>query len=93
MVRHVVCQNFGDAADAQEAARMLRELVGVVPTLRSMEVGLNELASERAYDLVLIATFDDMEGLHAYDAHPAHAAVRAFIKPRRTGTVSVDYTF
>ncbi len=93
MVRHVVCQKFADAADALEAARMLRDLVGTVPTLRSMEVGLNELASERAYDLVLIATFDDMAGLHAYDAHPAHEAVRAFIKPRRTGTVSVDYTF
>lgn len=93
MVRHVVCQKFADVADAQEAARMLRALSGTVPTLRSMEVGLNELASERAYDLVLIATFDDMEGLHAYDAHPAHEAVRAFIKPRRTGTVSVDYTF
>ncbi len=93
MVRHVVCQKFAIAEDAQEAARMLRALVGTVPTLRSMEVGLNELASERAYDLVLIATFDDINGLHAYDSHPAHAAVRAFIKPRRTGTVSVDYTF
>ena len=93
MVRHVVCQKFAIAEDAQEAARMLRALVGTVPTLRSMEVGLNELASERAYDLVLIATFDDINGLHDYDSHPAHAAVRAFIKPRRTGTVSVDYTF
>ncbi len=93
MVRHVVCQKFEDAADAKEAARMLRALVGTVPALRSMEVGLNELASERAFDLVLIATFDDMEGLHAYDTHPAHAEVRGFIKPRRTGTVSVDYTF
>lgn len=92
MIKHVVCQKFSDKADAKEAARMLRALLGVVPTLRSMEVGLNELESERAFDLVLIAAFDDMEGLHAYDAHPAHAEVRAFIKPRRTGTVSVDYT-
>ncbi len=64
-----------------------------MPTLRSMEVGVNELESERAFDLVLIAAFDDMEGLHAYDRHPAHEAVRAFIKARRTATVSVDYSF
>lgn len=92
MIKHVVCQKFANIADAKDAARMLRALLGVVPTLRSMEVGLNELELERAFDLVLIAAFDDMEGLHAYDAHPAHAEVRAFIKPRRTGTVSVDYT-
>ena len=93
MIRHVVCQKFADKSDSEEAARRLRALVGQVPTLRSMEVGVNELESERAFDLVLIATFDDMEGLHAYDHHPAHEEVRAFIKARRTGTVSVDYSF
>lgn len=92
MVRHVVCQKFSNRADAEEAAGMLRALLGVVPTLRNMEVGLNELPSERAFDLVLIATFDDFAGLHAYDAHPAHEAARAFIRAHRTGTVSVDYT-
>jgi hypothetical protein len=40
MVRHVVCQKFADKTDAGEAARQLRALVGQVPTLRSMEVGV-----------------------------------------------------
>lgn len=93
MVRHVVMQKFIDKNDANKAAEMLRALVGKVPTLRSMEVGINVLESERAFDLVLIAAFDDFEGLHAYDAHPAHAEVRAFIKPRRSKTASVDYEF
>ena len=91
MIKHVVCQKFEHQADAAEAAAKLRALMGVVPTLRAMEVGLNIKESERAFDLVLIAQFDDMEGLAAYDHHPAHEAVRAFIKARRTGTVSVDY--
>lgn len=93
MVKHVVMQKFIDKADAQEAARMLRALMGAVPTLRSMEVGVNEQESERAFDLALIATFEDMQGLHAYDEHPAHQAVRAFIRPRRSGTASVDFTY
>ena len=92
MLRHVVCQKFADKKDAVEAARMLRALPEQVGSLISMEVGINELPSERAFDLVLIATFEDAEGLHAYDAHPAHQACRNFIKPRRIATCSVDYT-
>lgn len=92
MVKHIVMQKFIDKADAVEAKRMLDALMGVVPTLCSMEVGINELPGERAFDLALIATFETMDGLHAYDAHPAHEAVRAFIKPRRSQSASVDFT-
>lgn len=92
MVKHIVMQKFLNKADAAQAKNMLDALMGVVPSLRSMEVGVNELPGERAFDLVLIATFDDMQGLHAYDEHPAHAAVRAFIKPRRSQSASVDFT-
>lgn len=91
MVKHVVCQKFADKKDAEVAAKMLRALVGQVPSLRSMEVGIDFMGSARSYDLVLIATFDDEAGLAAYDKHPSHEEVRAFIKAHRTGTVSVDY--
>lgn len=93
MVRHVVCQKYIDKRNALLAAEKLRALMGVVPSLRSMEVGIDELCAERSYDLVILATFDDMEGLHAYDAHPAHQEVRAFIHPLNAGSISVDYTF
>lgn len=91
MIKHVVCQKFADRADAAKAAEMLRALVGQIPTLKSMEVGLDFKGSERSYDLVLIAQFEDEAGLEAYDKHPKHEEVRAFIRSHRTGTVSVDY--
>ena len=91
MIKHVVCQKFADKKDASMAAEMLRGLMGQIPTLRSMEVGLDYMGSARSYDLVLIATFDDEQGLLAYDEHPKHQEVRSFIRARRTGTVSVDY--
>ena len=91
MIKHVVCQKFANKQDAQQAAEMLRALVGVIPSLKSMEVGIDFLGSERSYDLVLIAEFENEEGLHAYDAHPAHGEVRKFIRAHRTGTVSVDF--
>ncbi|MDR1619380.1 MAG: Dabb family protein [Clostridiales bacterium] len=92
MFKHVVMQKFTDKGDAATAARLLNALKGKVPTLRDMEVGVNELTTPRSYDLVLIASFDDEAGYHAYDEHPAHTQVRAFIKPRREKTASVDYT-
>ena len=46
MVKHVVCQKFADKKDAATAAEMLRALMGQVPSLRSMEVGLDYLGSE-----------------------------------------------
>lgn len=91
MLQHVVCQKFAKKEDAQKAAELLRTLPAQIPVLRSMEVGLDMLGSERSYDLVLIAQFDSWEDLHAYDAHPAHLRVREFIRACRTGTVSVDY--
>ncbi len=91
MIKHVVCQKFKNKKEATEAAEMLKKLVGEVPTLLRMEVGLDFMGTERSYDLVLIAEFEDEEGLHAYDVHPAHQKVRQFIRAHRTGTVSVDY--
>ncbi len=91
MIKHVVCQKFVNKEDALTAAEMLRGLMGQVPSLKSMEAGVDVLGSERSFDLALIALFEDMEGLHAYDAHPAHQKVREFIKPRRSATVSVDF--
>ena len=92
MFRHVVCQKFIDKNDVLEAARLLRALPEQIPELLCMEVGLNEFETERSFDLCLIATFENIDGLHAYEKHPAHQAVRNFIKPRRSGTVSVDFT-
>jgi len=91
VVKHIVCQKFKEKADAEAAAKMLHDLAGVVPSLRNIEVGVDFLGSERSFDLAIIAVFDDVEGLHAYDTHPAHQKVREFIKSRRIGTVSVDY--
>lgn len=92
MFKHVVCQKFVDKSDAAKAAALLRALPEQIPALKSMEVGVDELDTERSFDLVLIAEFEDKEGYQLYRDHPAHQAVCAFIHPRRGGTVAVDYT-
>ena len=94
MLKHVVMMKFkepGARRSAEAAQAKLLALIGKVDSLRSMEVGLDSLGSERAWDLVLTAQFDDVNGYRAYDRHPAHEEVRAFIKGVRENSAAVDY--
>ncbi len=93
MIKHVVCHKYKDKREAVRIAAMLNGLMGKVPSLISMEAGVNELESARAYDLVLTAVFEDMEGLDAYQNHPEHVKVRDYIHTVMESAVSVDYTF
>jgi hypothetical protein len=91
MLTHVVCFKF-DAADvAEEAARRLRSMAGHVPSLLSIEAGVDVLRSARSYDVALITTFEDLAGLDAYQVHPVHVEVAAYIKAHAKAVVSVDF--
>ena len=91
MVKHVVCHRYRDKAEAEKISVMLGALVGVVPTLRSMETGVDFLDSPRSYHLVLSAVFDDREGLEAYQNHPAHVKVKEYIHTVLESSASVEY--
>ncbi|MPN29629.1 hypothetical protein SDC9_177082 [bioreactor metagenome] len=93
MVKHVVCMKFKDRGEAPKIAQMLRSLVGKVPTLLSMEVGLDYMQSQRSYDLVLIATYASREALDAYSVHPEHKKVQEYIHGVREAVVAVDYEY
>jgi hypothetical protein len=72
-------EGISDAQTA-EARDALNDLMGVVPGLRAMTTGLNmehdlyHHASERNWDMVLVADFDDLEGLGSYFEHPTMKA-------------------
>lgn len=93
MLTHVVTFKLSDTSPEHVAhcRRRIEDLVGVVPTLRSMIVGCNVVASPRAHDLVLIAGFDDLAGLQAYQEHPDHEEVGRYLRSAATAIVSVDF--
>ena len=94
MVVHIVMFKFKDEnkeANLIQAKQMLEGLMGAVPTLRSMDVGLNFAQEERAMDLSIITTFEDKAGLEAYAVHPAHLKVVDFIKEVVAYSKVVDY--
>ena len=94
MVVHIVMFRFKEAnkaANIEKVKAMLEALPEKIPTLKSMEVGVDFLHSERSMDLVLTSTFDDREGLEAYRVHPAHVEVVEVIKQVSEESRVVDY--
>ena len=94
MVKHIVMFKLKPEAkkDAPERAKKeLEAMVGVAPTLRSMEVGIDFAENNPSADLVLTATFDDREALAAYAVDPVHLAFLAWFTPLITIRTVVDY--
>ena len=94
MVKHIVMFDFKDENRQEnllKAKKMLEALVNTVPSLNSMEVGLNFSEEERAMDLSIVTTFDDKEGLALYANHPEHLEVVAFIKTVVSQSKVSDY--
>lgn len=98
MLKHIVMWRFKEGAagksrveHAQYMKEHLEALVGVVPEIISMEVGVNNNPSATAYDAVLVSLFDDSEALGRYKVHPAHQAVAAYCKEVRELRADVDY--
>jgi hypothetical protein len=69
----------------------LNDLVKLVPTLKSIEVGVDFNGSDRAFDLSLYSTFDSKEDLKSYAVHPEHLKVVELIKEVTLESKVVDY--
>ncbi|MCF6206742.1 MAG: Dabb family protein [Sulfurovum sp.] len=94
MVVHIVMFKFKETnkqPNLIQAKQMLENLMGAVPSLRSMDVGINFSQEERAMDMSIITTFESKEGLEAYAVHPEHLKVVDFIKQVVEYSKVVDY--
>ena len=69
----------------------LEALVGVIPEIRSLEVGVNVCTAGTAYDAVLVSAFDSAEAMERYKVHPAHMEVAAYFKRITEGRAESDY--
>ncbi|MBE0499159.1 MAG: Dabb family protein [Campylobacterales bacterium] len=94
MLVHIVMFAFKEEnkeENLHKTKAMLEALLEKIPSLSSMEVGLDCVQSERSFDLVLTSTFENREGLSAYAVHPAHLEVVSFIKEVTEVAKVVDY--
>ncbi|HSC85631.1 MAG TPA: Dabb family protein [Polyangiaceae bacterium] len=91
MVIHLVLFKFADPADAAEAQRRLLTLRGQIPGMSSLDAGLDFTRSARSFDLGLVTHHDSPEALQAYQVHPLHEEVAAFIRSKATGSAAADF--
>jgi antibiotic biosynthesis monooxygenase (ABM) superfamily enzyme len=94
MIVHIVMFKFKEEnkqANIIQAKQMLENLLGAVPGLRSMDVGVNFAKEDRAMDLSIITSFATKEDLNAYAVHPEHLKVVEFIKGVVEYSKVVDY--
>lgn len=93
MITHIILIKLvhTNAETVEEARKVLAGLDGKIPQLRHFEVGANILESYRSYDLALLARFDSLEDLEAYQQHPAHVEVVKYLQGVRQSVVTVDY--
>jgi hypothetical protein len=78
VIRHVACLTWTEAATPAdiEAVRLaLVALPGQIPEIRAYAVGPDLEIMEGNADFVIVADFDDVDGLRRYQHHPAHRAV------------------
>ncbi|MBO5864990.1 MAG: Dabb family protein [Bacteroidaceae bacterium] len=98
MFKHIVMWRFIDGANgksklqhAQWVKEHLEALVGVIPEIKSLEVGTNVCVAGTAYDAVLVSAFEDADAMERYKVHPAHVEVAAYFKGITEGRAEADY--
>ncbi|RXZ82220.1 Dabb family protein [Paenibacillaceae bacterium] len=93
MITHIVFFKLKDnsPANVEETATVLRAMEGQIEELKSIEVGLDVLHSERSYDIALVTKFESLAALEAYQVHPVHQKVIEHMSRVREASVCVDY--
>ena len=93
MVKHIVMFKLAERnqESLSQAMTTLNSLRGNIETLKSLELGTDFLNSERSYDLVLTALFDDREALKTYANHNNHIPVIEKMRSLCSSSIVVDY--
>jgi hypothetical protein len=94
MIKHVVFFKFRPETSDSERKAVLNELRALpdkIDVIREFEVGEDILRSARAWDAVLISTFDDLEALQRYARHDDHLTVVMKLQAICDSINSVDY--
>ena len=98
MIKHIVLWQLKNEALGNSKAhnmelvkQKLMACANIVPGIVDFEVGLGGTSLECTYDVVLYSTFENKAALDAYQIHPEHEAIKAFIGSVRSARQCMDY--
>ena len=97
MLRHVVLFRWSEStsdADVAAIADGLATLPAAIPEIDTYRFGRDAGINEGAYDFVVVADFESVDGYLAYRDHPTHKAVLAErIAPHIAERAFIQYEF
>lgn len=97
MIKHIVMWKVSGNTQEHKMETALfvknrfESLIGRVPGLEKLEVGLDISGVDYACDVVLYTEFDSIQSLKAYASHPEHLRVKEELGDCRTARYQVDY--
>ena len=96
MIKHVVFFKFrpeAGPAERKAVVAQLRALPDKIDVIRSFEVGEDIMHLSRSWDVVEIATYDDLGALEEYTRHPDHVEVVLQLREVCDAVGSVDFEY
>ena len=97
MIRHIVMWNFADEISKDERMEIsykikndLEGMSNIADGVITIKVVINELASSNA-DIMLDSLFRDLDSLSAYQEHPEHKKIGAYVKSVVKDRKCIDY--
>jgi hypothetical protein len=94
MVRHIFLYNVAKNANSDEIIRILDELPGKVPGIRSWTRGKHQGApgaSGDVWEYGLVCDFDSFKDLQTYSDHPFHMQVVEKLLPMFSARAVCDF--
>lgn len=92
MLYHLVFFKLAPSATAADLVSRLEGLRGQIPSLIDLKAGQDiSRAAGASWDVGLLTTFTDAEGLEAYRVHPKHQEVVSWIREHTSDRAVVDF--
>ena len=102
MISHVVLfkpKHELTAAQRQAVIADLKAAASAIPTVRALRVGKRirhgrpgyEQLMREDFEYIVVFEFDDVDGLTAYLAHPAHDAIGSHFMQASAAALAYDY--
>lgn len=96
-IRHIVMWRVsGDSAqqrqaNAERVQQAFSAMQGRIPGMTHLEVGVDRSGVDYAFDVALVAQFDNAESLARYATHPEHLRAKQAAGDLRIARYQVDY--
>lgn len=98
MIKHIVMWKLKEEVNGLNRDQITRKikhdleaLVPVISAIHKLEVGINIVPSDAAFDVSLYSEFKTWDDLKTYMTHPDHQVVVTFVRSAVTARHVVDY--